>query len=199
MAKERGTKGVVDTRPGPGIDTSLDELAKGLASGTVSRGKALRWMGGALVGAALASIPGVAWADGGRCPTGRTRCNDNCVNLQTSERHCGSCGNRCRSTQTCCKGNCVNTQANERHCGGCFNRCDEGEECVNGVCEGGGGCLGGTTPCGTGTSVICCQTGETCLENALGGPPTCCPNAQLCGTGCCPPPGRCVGGQCAFS
>jgi hypothetical protein len=127
MAKERGTKGVVDTRPGPGIDTSLDELAKGLASGTVSRGQALRWMGGALVGAALASIPGVAWADGGRCPTGRTRCNDNCVNLQTSERHCGSCGNRCRSTQTCCKGNCVNTQANERHCGSCGNRCPEEE------------------------------------------------------------------------
>ena len=43
-------------------ERSLDELAKGLASGTLSRGKALRWMGGALLGAALASFPGVAWA-----------------------------------------------------------------------------------------------------------------------------------------
>jgi hypothetical protein len=43
-------------------ESSLDELAKGLASGTVSRGKALRWMGGALVGAAVASVPGGAWA-----------------------------------------------------------------------------------------------------------------------------------------
>ena len=46
---------------------SLDELAKGLATGTLSRGKALRLMGVALVGGALASIPGIAWADGCRC------------------------------------------------------------------------------------------------------------------------------------
>ncbi len=43
---------------------SLDELAKGLASSTVSRRKALRLLGAALVGGALASIPGVAWAAG---------------------------------------------------------------------------------------------------------------------------------------
>src|SRR5215210_1061647 len=98
-------------------ERSLDELAKGLASGTLSRGKAIRWMGGALLGAALASVPGVAWADGGRrlgrdcrrdsqccsrncirrgddkvcgCPEGKTRCKDRCVNLQRNENHCGS-------------------------------------------------------------------------------------------------------------
>jgi len=52
------------------VITSLDELTKGLATGTVSRRKALRWMGGALVGAALASVPGVAWADDDRCSEG---------------------------------------------------------------------------------------------------------------------------------
>jgi hypothetical protein len=135
MAKESRTKGVVDTRPGTGIGTSLDELAKGLASGTVSRAKALRLVGSALLGAALASVPGMAWA---ACPAGQTRCNDRCVNLQTSENHCGSCRNRCRSTQTCCKGRCVNLQGNERHCGSCLHRCDEGEECVGGVCQGEG-------------------------------------------------------------
>ena len=41
---------------------SFDELAKGLASGEVSRGKALRLMGAALVGGALASIPRAAVA-----------------------------------------------------------------------------------------------------------------------------------------
>jgi hypothetical protein len=41
---------------------SFDELARGLASGTLSRRKALRLMGAALVGSALASIPGVALA-----------------------------------------------------------------------------------------------------------------------------------------
>jgi hypothetical protein len=74
MAKESGTKGVVDTRPGPGSDTSLDELAKGLASGTISRGKALRLMGSALVGGALASVPGVAWAT----PGGNNACAQFC-------------------------------------------------------------------------------------------------------------------------
>jgi hypothetical protein len=57
------------------IATSLDELAKGLANGTLSRGKALRLVGGALLGAALASVPGVAWADD-RCPEGQTRCGE---------------------------------------------------------------------------------------------------------------------------
>jgi hypothetical protein len=90
------------------IITSFDELAKGLATGAVPRRKALRWMGGALVGAALASVPGVAWADD-RCSEGQTRCGDRCVNLQRNERHCGSC----------------------------FNRCPEGSECVGGVCQGG--------------------------------------------------------------
>jgi hypothetical protein len=38
--------------------SSFDDLAKGLASGEVSRGRAIRMMGAALVGGALASIPG---------------------------------------------------------------------------------------------------------------------------------------------
>ena len=42
---------------------SFDDLAKGLSSGTVSRGKALRLMGAALVGGALASTPGIASAN----------------------------------------------------------------------------------------------------------------------------------------
>jgi hypothetical protein len=46
----------------PTAELSFDELAKGVASGTLSRGKALRLLGAALVGGAMASIPGVAWA-----------------------------------------------------------------------------------------------------------------------------------------
>jgi hypothetical protein len=117
-------------------ERSFDELARGLASGTLSRGKALRLMGAALVGGALASLPGAAWADD-RCSQGQTRCGDRCVNLQTNERHCGSCRNRCGPNQTCCNGRCVNLEKNENHCGSCFNRCAEGQECVGGVCQGG--------------------------------------------------------------
>jgi hypothetical protein len=43
-------------------DHSFDELTRGLASGTLSRGKALKLMGAALVGGTLASIPGIAGA-----------------------------------------------------------------------------------------------------------------------------------------
>jgi len=43
---------------------SFDELARGLANGTMSRRQALRWMGGAIAGAVLASIPGMALAQG---------------------------------------------------------------------------------------------------------------------------------------
>ena len=58
------------------MEPSFDTLAKELANGTVSRGKALRLMGAALVGGALASIPGVAWA--ARCPSPRIRCAGQC-------------------------------------------------------------------------------------------------------------------------
>ena len=42
---------------------SLYEMAKGLPSGNFSRGKALKIMGAALVGGALASFPGAARAE----------------------------------------------------------------------------------------------------------------------------------------
>jgi hypothetical protein len=156
------------------VEHSLDELAIGLANGTISRGKAIRWMGSALVGAALASVPGVAWAND-RCSEGQSRCNDRCVNLKTNERHCGSCRNRCGSKQTCCNGRCVNLQQNEHHCGSCSNRCAEGEECVDGVCGGG--------------EPICnppCPEGQECMEIVVGEPPACQP---ICTPSC--PEGTC--------
>jgi hypothetical protein len=53
-------------------ERSFDELASGLASGSISRGKALRLMGAALVGGVLASIPGIA----GAAPNpNRTKCD----------------------------------------------------------------------------------------------------------------------------
>lgn len=92
-------------------ESFFDDLARGLADGSVTRAKALRLMGAALVGGTLTSfgIGGVAAADV-RCSEEQRRCGVRCVNLQT----------------------------NERHCGNCFNRCEEGEECVAGVCQGGG-------------------------------------------------------------
>jgi hypothetical protein len=165
-------------------ESIFDDLARGLADGSVTRGKAIRLMGGALVGAALASVPGVAWAND-RCSQGQTRCGDRCVNLNTNERHCGSCRNRCSSKQTCCGGRCVNLQQNEHHCGSCSNRCEEGQECIDGVC-GGEVCqgefltpVGGGDPictCGGSCAQSCdeCQSGTICTNgpSECGGPTT---------------------------
>ena len=65
---------------------SFDELAKGLAGGTLSRGKMLKMMGAALFGGAVASIPGVALAKpkpgrctkNAHCPAGQTCVGGQC-------------------------------------------------------------------------------------------------------------------------
>src|SRR5215212_11630558 len=156
-------------------ERSLDELAKGLASGTLSRGKAIRWMGGALLGAALASFPGVAWAHdcrrlGRECRRDSQCCSRNCVR-RGADKVCG-----CPEGQTRCKDRCVNLQTNERHCGRCFNRCPEGQECVDGVCAGGcvpdGGACSGDTHCcpdsfncSSGTCAPCVAVGGSCTSD----------------------------------
>lgn len=50
------------------VDHSLDDLAKGLAGGTISRREAVRLVGATLLGGALASVPGFAWAQQGPGP-----------------------------------------------------------------------------------------------------------------------------------
>jgi hypothetical protein len=75
-----------DPRPDPRGETSFNELAKGLANGTISRRQALRWMGGALAGAAFASVPGVAFA----APEGNSACDAFC-HANFSGRAAGEC------------------------------------------------------------------------------------------------------------
>jgi hypothetical protein len=149
--------------PQGGVELSFDELAKGLATGTLSRGKAIRWMGGALLGAALASVPGVAWADdcrrlGRECRRDSQCCSKNCIR-RGDDKVCG-----CPEGQSRCNDRCVNLDRNENHCGECFHRCDQGQECVRGECQGG--------------EPICnppCPAGEECTEGVQGTPPFCQP------------------------
>ena len=162
---------------GSSIASTLDVLAKGLASGTVSRGKAIRLVGGALLGAALASFPGLAWADdckrlGRECRRDSQCCSRNCVR-RGDDKVCA-----CPEGQTRCNDRCVNRQTNERHCGRCFNRCAEGEQCVDGACQDAG--------------PICdppCPEGQAeCMEDASGNPfcqpiPICDPPCRL-GSAC---------------
>ena len=57
-----------------GASSSFDELAIGLSSGSVSRRKALKLMGAALLGGTLGSLGGVAAADELCKPDGK-KCN----------------------------------------------------------------------------------------------------------------------------
>jgi hypothetical protein len=67
---------------------SFDELASGLASGSISRGKALKLMGAALLGGTLASLgigeaagdPPGCKRDGKKCKRDTQCCSENCVN-----------------------------------------------------------------------------------------------------------------------
>jgi hypothetical protein len=154
--------------------SSLDEIAKGLATGNLSRGKALRWMGGALLGAALASFPGVAWADddcrrlGRECRRDSQCCSRNCVR-RGDDKVCG-----CPEGKRRCADRCVNLQRNERHCGRCGNRCEEETTCVNGAC------CPNAQVCGTGTSLTCCPEGQECDDEfGVCIPPTG-PNRLIC-------------------
>ena len=124
--------------------SSLDELAKGLATGTLSRGKAIRLAGGALLGAALASVPGVAWADG-----------------------CRRLGRECRRDRQCCSKNCVR-RGDDKVCGCPEGKTRCGGRCVTN-CTGGGtlnpdtcecGCPSGQVPC-NGSCVSGCPTSQT--------------------------------------
>ena len=169
--------------------SSLDDLAKGLASGNLSRRKALRMLGAALVGGALASVPSVAFAAPCRSP--RIKCAGQCCaeGVTTCQgtgrnRTCGSAPVVCPTGQEACGGQCVDTTTDLANCGGCGNACAGGTACQGGVCVSGvGGTCTSNNHCATGTT---CQNG-TCLVS-LGG--TCTGNAQ-CATG------TCEGGVCA--
>src|ERR687893_705907 len=140
---------------------AFDELAKGLAGGTVSRRKVLRLLGAAFVGTTLASVPGMAWAaktprppkPDGRCsqnkpcPAGQGCCNRTCVDLQSDPNNCGSCGNSCPEGVPCTNGGCVVCGPNQVCCGVGFCREDEGPV-PNACCDSpDGSCVAATCQC----------------------------------------------------
>jgi hypothetical protein len=95
-------------------DGSFDELAKGLANGSISRGKALRLMGAALAGGALASIPGIASASPRPRPNGKhCKTNSQCASNNCQGGVCqASSGGVCPPFTTNCGGfrqDCVST------------------------------------------------------------------------------------------
>jgi hypothetical protein len=126
-------------------ERSFDELVRGLASGSLSRRKALRLMGAALVGGTLASFGtgGVALADdeckrtGKKCRKDKQCCSGNCSS--------GTCA-ACPSGQVLCNGSCVSTSCSEgqifdpsscacvAQCRPNNSNCTSGNQCCSGFC-----------------------------------------------------------------
>ena len=78
---------------------------------------------------------------------GHASCGDRCVDLRSSEAHCGACGNACRAGRACkaglcckgresaCDGACVDLEKDDENCGICGLSCLRGS-CKNGLCRG---------------------------------------------------------------
>ena len=184
------------------IDHSIDSLARELAHGNLSRSQMLRRTGTVLLGVALASIPGVAWAarppglgpSGGKgCrEVGQTRCKGACVFLSSDPSNCGACGNACPAEYVCvngtcqqcanitltrCSGKCTDLSEDPNNCGACGN-----------VCSAEMACRGGTCICDDFPYNDNCA--GTCVN--LSGDPN---NCGACGN-VCPPTQGCQDGVC---
>ena len=96
--------------------------------------------------------------DGGpstSCAPGKMTCGTECVDLQTSPDHCGSCDLPCSGTTSCVRGTCGSTSScgagrtacdskcvdlltDAANCGACGHTCgaDAGAACKSGACPG---------------------------------------------------------------
>jgi hypothetical protein len=178
VAKEKGGRNVPvlnDGAAAEGADysSSLDELAKRLASGTISRRKALRLLGSALLGGALASIPGMAWAANG----GISACVRSCLQTFPPGRERGECVRQCRD-EACLGGTCDEG----------FPQCNNNPDCICfQTAEGGGLCFDVRKDqtcdlyqqC---TTSLDCPSGHICAINTCCGFGICIAPKQFCPT-----------------
>jgi hypothetical protein len=200
---------------------SFDELTRGLASGSISRRKAIRLMGAALVGGTLASFPGGAWAAKG----GRSSCAKFCQSLfgantpeeaecvsaaRTGQGPCFTC-----TTETGCGPNFTKPTCSEGpyscdRCSCCTSiagSCGSNGECCSGNCSNGFCCASGRVGLSNGTCAIPCRSPAACTAcgNPLGAVcfGTVDEGVFVCGgaiVGACGPEGSCPTGQfCSFA
>ncbi len=164
MSVEEQNGEVPPNREEADSDRSLDALAKGLANGSLSRRKALKLMGSALIGGLLASVPGVALADhrpghgGGTpafCPLFEFRCGKKC----------------CPREASCVRGECV--------CPTGKALCPTNNQCLSSNCEAPKVYNATTCQCECPTSITCTSpqvlNPNTCTCAC---PPSECPSGQ---------------------
>jgi hypothetical protein len=188
-------------------ERSFDELAMELASGSISRGKALRLMGAAVVGGALGSLgireaaaaPGGCKRNGKSCKNDDQCCSENCDDsgiCADAPPTCGATGATCTGNTDCCSGLVCKGPSGQRTCAAscippsaiscdpnttfsCAGGSGGGCSCVV-ASEGGGYCSTGGTgiPCSTSCD---CPTGQFCQPFGTGG--QCTVAATVCPVG----------------
>ncbi|MCU1451642.1 MAG: hypothetical protein JWP02_3812 [Acidimicrobiales bacterium] len=155
------------------MNERFDHLSRTLAGSTSRRG-ALKMIGGALVGAAAATVLRPAQAHA-VCAAGESVCGPNCcpAGVACINPTAGTCG--CPPGRAACGTHC------------CPNKGDFCAFTTPGGCDA--CCPKGTTPCGR----FCCNAGSACLDRSRG-TCGCPPNTRVCGTdnpSCCPPDAPC--------
>ncbi len=151
-------------------------------------------------GQCLCAGPGGQGAVACDSKQGRACCAGQCVDLSSSDTHCGSCGGDCTAAgetcaggrcacgkvgghcpapQVCCAGACSDTSVDASNCGACGVGCAMGDSCQGGSCSGGGGGPGGCM------SSKDCPMGQTCVAGmcinaGLGNCMPPCPQGQIC-------------------
>jgi hypothetical protein len=134
---------------------TFDELARGLASGSITRGKALKLMGAALLGGTLASVVGIGEAaadptgckrNGKHCKRDNQCCSGHCSSSGTCGVRpvgCASNGVRCGSASVCCSGHCESTNAGPANftfcCAEVLSPCSQATDCCGSdtICSNG--------------------------------------------------------------
>ncbi len=189
MATEAPTEGL--PREPLSEEHSFDELATGLAEGTLTRARALKLVGAALLGGVLSgALPGVAEAKKGRKKKRRRRRSPLLLSPPpaspppvVSPPPPGENCSPSNCPEGCCADNLCHTN-NPAACGTGGGRCvlcpsnAAGTVCLN------GGCCPADKVCSVGATQTCCAASETCLETG------CC--AQVCAGTCCPSGCQCV-------
>ncbi|MDX9719423.1 MAG: hypothetical protein RBU37_01655 [Myxococcota bacterium] len=144
------------------------------------------------------------------CEEGFDCCGQSCVNTESSNENCGSCGNACSSSQVCCNGvcavqcgscspacanglfccgtSCANFSSSEQHCGGCFQACEAEALCCSGQCTDIQTSLSDCGSCSkscSGENPACCS--GQCVSDLTLSAQHCGACGNDCGDGeCCP-------------